>query len=211
MNQSVRVVKSVIQNYSPSAEILDALEDFRLMVNDCIQIGIRKKLTSMKSLSTNVYRELSEHNTASYYRLTAISKAAGILRNYRRALSKNSHTKTPYVMRPALVDCYGFRKQGRQFRLTLRAHEYAYVNLNSHTLEAIAGNTLRSVTPTLETLSISYSKDVTEIKAKGIMGVDSNLDNISTASNEGQIEVRLVEGHENQRRLQRGQVASNEK
>src|ERR1022692_1565065 len=100
MNQSVRVVKSVIQNYSPSAEILDALEDFRLMVNDCIQIGIRKKLTSMKSLSTNVYRELSEHNTAPYYRLTAISKAAGILRNYRRALSKNSHTKTPYVMRP---------------------------------------------------------------------------------------------------------------
>jgi hypothetical protein len=51
---------------------------------------------------------------------------------------RKSQTKTPHVKRLALVDCYGFRIQGKRLRLTLRPHEYGYIDLNARTLEAIA-------------------------------------------------------------------------
>ena len=44
-------VKSVKQNYTPSEQLLDLLNDFRLMVNDCIRIGLKENVTSLKSLS----------------------------------------------------------------------------------------------------------------------------------------------------------------
>jgi len=149
----VLVVKCVVQDYTPSDEVLVILEDFRMMVNDCIRIGVRENLTSMKSLSLKAYHQLSQYEVAAYYRLTAISKAAGILRNYRKSLRKNSASKAPYVKKLALVDCYGFRLEGNKMRLTLRAREYTYIDLNAHTLEAIRHNTLRSVTLTPDNLS----------------------------------------------------------
>ena len=51
----VRAVKSVKQNYEPTAELLDLLEDFRLMVNDCIRIGVETGTTSLKGLSLKAY------------------------------------------------------------------------------------------------------------------------------------------------------------
>jgi hypothetical protein len=93
----VRVLKSVVQSYTPSEEIIDLLDSFRLMLNDYIRIGIRENVTSMKSLSLKAYHQLSQYQIPTRYRLTAISTAAGILRNYRKSLRKNSQTKVPYA------------------------------------------------------------------------------------------------------------------
>ena len=54
------VVKAVKQSYHASPEILELLKDFRLMVNDCIQVGLKKEeqgeiITSMKKLSLACY------------------------------------------------------------------------------------------------------------------------------------------------------------
>jgi hypothetical protein len=42
ISSDVRVIKSVKQNYQPTPEILTLLEDFRLMVNDCIRIALKR-------------------------------------------------------------------------------------------------------------------------------------------------------------------------
>jgi len=55
------------------------LEIFRCMVNDSIKIGLETDSSSMKRLSTLSYRQLKKYRCYSAYRLTAISKAAGIL------------------------------------------------------------------------------------------------------------------------------------
>jgi putative transposase len=86
----VRVIKSVKQSYQQSPRILTLLEDFRLMVNDCIRISLRKEaegetITSMRKLSLVAYHALAQYPVPTCYRLTAISKAAGILRTYRKA------------------------------------------------------------------------------------------------------------------------------
>src|SRR3989449_4332737 len=49
-SDELQAVKAVRQNYHPTEEVLSLLEDFRCMVNDCVRIGLRENLTSMKSL-----------------------------------------------------------------------------------------------------------------------------------------------------------------
>ena len=75
-SDELHAVKTVRQNYRPTEEILSLLEDFRCMVNDCIRIGLRENLTSMKSLSMKAYHQLSAYVVPTCYRLTAISRAA---------------------------------------------------------------------------------------------------------------------------------------
>ncbi len=179
----MRVIKSVKQRYSPSEQTLSLLEDFRLMMNDCIRIGLREKVTSMKSLCLKCYHTLEHYdNVATCYRLTAISKAAGVLRNYRKSLRKNPNTKIPYVKKMQLVDCYRFRIRGKRLRLTLRAHEYIYVDLSPHTLAVISGFTVRSVTLTNCTIILSFSKEMVVMEPAGVLGIDRNLDNITIST-----------------------------
>jgi putative transposase len=184
----MRVVKAVRQSYCPGTEALELLEDFRLMVNDCIRIGLKENITSMRRLSLASYHALAEYPGATCYRLTATSRAAGILRTYRKSLGKNPQTKMPHAKRPMLTDCYGFRMQGDRLRLTLRAHEHIHIDLDPHTLAAIQGCTVRSVTLTPKALSIAYSKEVEEIEPRGVIGIDRNLDNITTASSDATIQ-----------------------
>jgi len=130
----LQVVKAVRQNYRPTEEILSLLEDFRCMMNDCVRIGLSENVTSMKSLCMKAYHQLSTYNVPTYYRLTAISRAAGILRNYRRELKRNRSARIPYVTRPSLTDCYGFRVIHRLVRLPIgRRGEYTFIVLNDHT------------------------------------------------------------------------------
>jgi len=48
--------------------------------------------------------------------------------------------------------------------------------------QVLRGLDLRSATLTPDSLSISYSKETTEIEPEGYVGVDRNLDNVTTAS-----------------------------
>jgi len=133
-----------MQNYRPTEEILSLLEDFRCMVNDCVRIGLKENPTSMKSLSMKAYHQLSAYDVPTCYRLTAVSRAAGILRNYRKELKKRNRSATvPYVTRLSLTDCYGFRVIHRLLRLPIRKGEYVFIVLNDHTLRSIGGHTPR--------------------------------------------------------------------
>ena len=80
-----------------------------------------------------------------------------------------------------LTTCYGFKIQNGLLRLSVKPREYLYVKLNSHTLQALSGLNVRSVTFTPDTLSISYSKETAEIEPEGYIGVDRNLNNVTTA------------------------------
>ena len=157
------------------------------MVNDCVRIGLKENLTSMKSLSMKAYHQLSAYDAPTYYRLTAISRAAGILRNYRKELKRNRSARVPYVTRLSLTDCYGFRVIHRLVRLPVRKGEYVFIVLNDHTLRTISGRTPRSLTLTANGLSICLSKETAEIEPVGAIGIDRNLDNVTTADSDGSI------------------------
>nr|MDO8135294.1 transposase [Candidatus Njordarchaeum guaymaensis] len=178
------------------------------MVNDCIRVGLAENATSMKALSKRTYHELAKYDVPTYYRLTAISKAAGILRNYRHALRKQPKVKKPYATRLVLVDCYGFRVIKGMLRLPIRAREYVCIPLNPHTLQSIESHTIRSVCLTSSTLSLAYSKETSQIEPKGLIGIDSNLDNATIADSGGSIQKynlsRATEIKENCRQVKMG-------
>jgi len=159
----VLAVKSVRQRQRASADLLRLLGEFRRMVNVCITVGIEENVSSLKTLSLKLYHRLS-HDTLSYYRLCAISTATGILRNHRKARKKNSQTKFPYAKKLMLTTCYGFKIIDDLLRLPVKPRQYLYVKLNDHTLQALSGRNVRSVTLTPDSLSLGYSKETAEIE-----------------------------------------------
>ncbi|MCJ7506998.1 hypothetical protein MUP05_11125 [Candidatus Bathyarchaeota archaeon] len=91
----MRAVKAIWQNYRASEETFWLLEQFRRMLNGCIQIGLAENVTSLKSLSLKAYKKLNGYDVPSCYKLCAISRATGILRNYRKAKRKGKRVKNP--------------------------------------------------------------------------------------------------------------------
>jgi len=185
----VRVFKSVWQRYAPTPEIAWLLEQFRQMLNDCIRIGLAENVTSLKSLSLKAYRQLSGYDVASYYKLCAISAATGILRNYRKAKRKNPHVREPYARRPRLTTCYGFKVRYGELSLPIHAREHIRIPLNQHAQATINGFALRSVTLTEDRLSLAYSNEVQQLRPRGFIGIDRNLDNVTTATSDGSVKL----------------------
>jgi putative transposase len=174
-------MKSVRQKLQASDDLLRLLDEFRRMVNVCIAVGIEENVSSLKTLSLASYHRLSR-DILGYYRLGAIGIATGILRNYRKAVRKDPRTRIPYAGRLMLTTCYGFKIQENLLRLPVKPREYVYLQLNDHTLQVISALSVRSVTLTPDWVSISYSKEMVEIEPEGYLGVDRNLDNVTTAS-----------------------------
>jgi hypothetical protein len=97
---AVLAVKSVRQNYPLPQEILGLLEIFRRMVNDSISIGLANNISSLRKLSQLSYNQLASYDTPSYYKLCAISRAAGILASRKKSIRRGYPTRTPYAHRP---------------------------------------------------------------------------------------------------------------
>ncbi len=159
------------------------------MVNDSIRIGLAENVTSLKSLSLKTYRQLERYDAMSYYKLCAISKAAGILKNHRKASGKGKPVKQPYARRPQLTTCYGFKISDASLQLPIKPGNKITIPLNPHTLQVLSetGLTPRSVILTANTITVAYSKDVPTLEPNGMMGIDRNLDNVTVADSNGSI------------------------
>src|SRR5208282_6584018 len=145
----MRAIKTVQQHYTPGPEILRMLDEFRQIMNACIQVGLTENVTSLKALSLKAYKQLAIYDALSYYKLCAISGATGILRNHRRTVRHGEKpTTTPYVRRLRLTTCYGFKIRDGCLLLPHRRRELLRIPLTSHTQAIIARHEVRSVTLT---------------------------------------------------------------
>ncbi len=186
-NVGVKLVKSVSQYYAPNEQTLWLLEQFRQMLNKCICIGLAENVTSLKSLSLKAYRQLSSYEVITYYKPCVISAATGILRNYRKAKRKNPSTKEPYAKRLRLTTCYGFKIQDGHLILPYRPRQPISIRLSDHVQQSILSFKVRSVTITENLLCLHYANEVDEIQPRGLIGIDRNLDNVTTAASDGAV------------------------
>jgi putative transposase len=161
------------------------------MLNNCVRIGLAENVSSLKSLSTKAYNQLAAYDVMSYYKLCAISKATGILRNYRKARKKNPETKEPYARQLQLTTCYGFKIKiiEKTLLLPFKPKQPLSISLNAHMLQVLSEPNIqiRSVTLTNEKLGISYAKDVEPIQPHGLIAIDRNLNNLTVADSDGQV------------------------
>ncbi|HLQ21318.1 MAG TPA: transposase [Nitrososphaerales archaeon] len=187
-------MKSVKQNYEPSEEVLDLLDTFRMMTNDCVRIGLANhNASTLKRLSLLCYKELSRYRIVSYYKLHAISRAAGILASRKKSIRRGVATKDPYAVRPQLVSSYGFRVENGVLRVPLGERRYFDIPLNGHTQMVLseAGLKVRSFTLTASSVSLTVSKEVKEIECTGAAGLDRNLRNLTYGNEERVIQYDL--------------------
>src|SRR5208282_1374128 len=141
-------VKSVQQHYTPGPEIQGMLDEFRQMMNACVQVGLVENVTSLKALSLKAYKQLASYDAMSYYKLCAVSGATGILRNHRKASRHGERPTIPFVRRLRLTTCYGFKIRDGCLLLPHHRRELLRIPLTSHTQAIIARHEVRSVTLT---------------------------------------------------------------
>jgi putative transposase len=176
--------KSVTQRFSPDGRILDLMEVFRRMTNECIRIGLAEGKTSLKALSLACYPKLKDYEVPSAYKLCAISKASEIL-GRRRRLSRKHHVRVPHCLKLSLTTCYGVKVLDGKLKM-LGGVE---VSLNAYTQRFLSQPNLemRSVTLTPESISISVRKQVERVKCTEMLGIDRNLDNVTVADTLDQV------------------------
>ena len=189
VNSSLYAIKSIKQSYYPTSELLSMMDTFKQMVNYCIRIGLENNASTLKKLSMLSYHSLSEYQIQSYYKLTAISQACGRLSQMKRAIKKGIKPKSPFVSKPYLVSCYGFRINGMLFSFPVENRKFVNIILNNHTAQKLfeQGIQPRSFTITPDSLSISVRKEVKEIIPENVIGIDRNLRNVTIASKVGVI------------------------
>lgn len=157
------------------------------MVNDCIRIGLDSDATSLKRLSIIAYHTLSQKYSSapSYYRLTAISKAAGILASRAKSLRRDVPTKDPFLKKPLLVSCYAFQaKNGFLCFPVGKSSKKVRIPLTGHTMQEISkeGIEVRSFTLTESSLSPTFRKEIDPYIPSSFLGIDRNASNVSNVT-----------------------------
>lgn len=176
--------KSVKQSFVPSQSVFALMHDYKQMTNEAIRIGLASDCSSMRRLSLLSYKELKRYNVPSRYKLCAISKAAGILASRKKSIRRGFNTKDPYLRKPVLVSCYGFKiTSNGKLRIPIGCRKFELIPLTKHTLKLSSALKVNSFTLTEGSLSLCISKEVEEMKEPaGAVGIDRNLRNL-TAGN----------------------------
>ncbi len=179
-------VKSVWQYYAPSREVLVLLETFRRMVNDSIRIGLVNDASSLRRLSLLSYNQLAHHDSPSYYKLCAISRAAGILAARKKSIRRGFPAREPYTVRPCLVSCYGFKIRNGGLEIPVSRGKRLSLPLTKYTLTVISqpGVQVRSFTLTRNRLCLSIARETPRIEYASTVGVDRNLRNLTVGNEE---------------------------
>src|SRR5437588_7131213 len=179
-------VKSVWQYYVSSSDVLRLLEGFRRMVNDSLRIGLVNDVSSLRKLSLLSYNQLAHHDSPSYYKLCAISRAAGILAARKKSVRRGFPTRPPYAVRQQLVSCYGFKIENGGLKIPVARGKRFSIHLTRHTLDVISqpGVKVRSFTPTRSRLSLCIARDVPLLQCTSTVGVDRNLRNLTVGNDQ---------------------------
>ena len=173
--------KAVKQNYSRPIEVARLMEVFTRMTNDCIRIGLVNNLCSLGKLSLLCYNQLGQYDSPSYYKLCAISRAAGILAARKKSVKRGFQPKTPYAVKPQLVSCYGFKIRNSLLEIPVARGRRFGIPLTRHTLHMISqpGVKVRSFTLASNSLSLCISRDIPVIRCLSTVRVDRNLRNLT--------------------------------
>ena len=162
------------------------METFTNMINDCIKIGLANNCSTLKRLSQLSYHKLQNYDIMSYYKLNAISQAVGILRQRKQSLKRGVKTKSPFVQRPFLVICYGFKINGCLLSIPYKPRQPVHILLNEHTQKILSdpGLEVNSFSISQNSLGLCISKQVEQIIPQSIIGIDRNLRNITVENNQ---------------------------
>src|SRR5437660_6076690 len=156
------------------------------MVNDSIRIGLLNDASSLRGLSFLSYNQLAHYDSPKCYKLSAISRAAGILAARKKSLRRGFPTRTPYAVRQQLVSCYGFKTKNGGLEIPISRGKRLSLPLTRHTIDVISqpGVEVRSFILTRNRLCLCIARDVAPVECSSTVGVDRNLRNLTVGDDQ---------------------------
>jgi len=162
-----------IQFRHDNREVFPLLETFRHMVNEAIRIGKEHNIRSRYKLIIFCYEDFKKYNLHTHYTLSACEVASARLKQFRK------HRKLAYVRKPHLkLDNQTFKVIDGKLRIPVKPREFLYIQLKirGYHEQFLRDHMLKigSVTITCNTVTIAFSKHVTEIEVRGMIVFDTN-------------------------------------
>ncbi len=183
----MKVTKCVWQYHDKKDELVPVFDYFKYCANEGIRIGIEKNLTSKYNLHYQLYHKLRINSQFhSKYVYGALECAASKLKLYKKTLRKKPDGKRPYISRNHLIiNNQSYKIEYGTIRIPIKPTKYLFIRLTKYVCEKIEGTKLGNVTITDDKIIISYSNDIPEQKPDNFIGIDRNLDNVTTCDLKG--------------------------
>jgi putative transposase len=181
----MQVFKTVQIPYEPTDTVLSLLEAFRNMVNYCIAVGLDKNLSSRFKLQDETYRHLGEFGLHSWYGLSAVEVATTILKNYRKTKRRRQSVRAPRATKLiAKLGNQGYKVVKGKLRIPIKPREYFFISLHKRATQFLSDAALKlgSVTITVCSISVAFSKDIQVDEPKNYTAYDTNERSIDGAS-----------------------------
>ncbi|HEX5456999.1 MAG TPA: transposase [Candidatus Nitrosotalea sp.] len=178
----MKVTKCVWQYHDKKDDLKPIFDYFKYCANEAIRIGIEKNVSSMYNLHYQMYHKLRlDSKFHSKYVYGALECATSRLKLYKKTLKKKHDAKKPHVIKNHLIiNNQTYKIKQDIIRIPTEAGKYIFIRLTRYVYEKIKNVKLGNVTITDEKIIISYSKDIIEKRSANFIGIDRNLDNVTT-------------------------------
>jgi putative transposase len=183
----VEVILGVPFGYEPNEEVRKLLEDFRDMVNFCIDHAYRRRITSYATLRKSVYEEWKRRwDYSTHYCHSACKIALAMLKTYRRKHREGKPEAKKLFMQldPMLYKFYGDR-----IRISVKPRRFIFINLKygeyqRKFVEAWREGKLKTgeITINETKVIIPFKKDVDLQNPKDWIAIDVNESNVTAVS-----------------------------
>jgi putative transposase len=183
----VECVLGVPFGYKPNEEIKKLLEDFRDMVNFCIDYAYKRRITSFAKLRKGVYEEWKcRWNYSTHFCHSACKIALAILKTHRRRHGEGKPVAKKLFMQ---LDPQLYKFYGDKVRISVKPRRFVFLELKygeyqKKFIEAWREGKLKTgeVTINETKLIIPFKKEVDLQNPKDWIAIDINESNITAAS-----------------------------
>lgn len=183
----MKVTKCVWQYHNKKNEFEPVFDYFKYCANEAIRIGIEKNLTSKFNLHYQLYHTLRlDSQFHCKYVYGALECAASKLKLYKKIIKKKSDVKKPHISTNHLImDNMSYKIDQDTIRIPTQPEKYVFIKLTKYVLEKIRNMKLGRITITIDKLIISYSKEIPVHTPTNFLGIDRNLNNLTTCDSSG--------------------------
>ena len=183
----MEVILGVPFGYEPNEEVRRFLEDFRDMVNFCIDYAYKRRITSYARLRKNVYEEWKRRwDYSTHFCHSSCKIALAILKSYRRKHRGGRPEAKKLFMQ---LDPMLYKFYGDTIRISVKPRRFIFIKLRygkyqEKFIDAWRGGKLKTgeITINENKVIIPFKKDVDLSNPKDWIAIDINESNITAVS-----------------------------
>jgi putative transposase len=183
----VEVILGVPFGYEPDGELKKLLEDFREMINFCIDYAYRRRITSYAKLRKGVYEEWKRRwSYSTHFCHSACKIALAILKAYRKRHKEGKPEAKKLFMQ---LDPQLYKFYGDKVRISVRPRNFIFINLKygeyqKRFIDAWREGKLKTgeITINENKIIIPFKKEVDLANPKDWIAIDINESNVTAVS-----------------------------